>query len=263
MHPATDWLEPFKEYVLRTTSPLSGFNMSGPTSMGLVNKNSNYQLENTINQYDDRENIIDVKLNKTNEAYLNFYRNQYMVAKVKNASQNQIAYNGFETLETGNWVFNPANIVADFITGKFGYQMNSDLVFNSASGAYSGSTYNCIVSYWQKGLSSITVNGVSAAPGITVNGWTYHEHAINASATVTVHDNATGVPSTIDELRLYPINAQMETYTYIPLIGMTAKSDVNNNITYYSYDNLARLELVKDKRGNIVKKMEYGIQKSE
>lgn len=47
------------------------------------------------------------------------------------------------------------------------------------------------------------------------------------------------------------------TYTYAPLIGMTSQTDVNNRTTYYEYDNLGRLSVVRDKDQNIIKKYCY------
>ncbi len=61
----------------------------------------------------------------------------------------------------------------------------------------------------------------------------------------------------IDEVRLYPANAQMTTYTYDLLIGMTSRTNPNGIITYYEYDDLDRLEYVKDQNGHILKKHAY------
>jgi hypothetical protein len=49
----------------------------------------------------------------------------------------------------------------------------------------------------------------------------------------------------------------MRTTTYDPLIGKTSECDENNRITYYQYDNLGRLQFVKDENSNIVKMYEY------
>src|SRR5690606_29817513 len=62
---------------------------------------------------------------------------------------------------------------------------------------------------------------------------------------------------TIDELRLYPRTARMNTVTYDPLIGKTSECDENNRITYYEYDNLGRLSTIKDEKKNILKVYEY------
>ena len=49
----------------------------------------------------------------------------------------------------------------------------------------------------------------------------------------------------------------MTTYTYEPLIGLTSQCDINNKITYYDYDGLGRLKLIKDQGRNILKKICY------
>ena len=51
--------------------------------------------------------------------------------------------------------------------------------------------------------------------------------------------------------------ALITTYTYSPLQGITSETDPNNRSTYYEYDKLGRLSLVRDQDGKIVKKYEY------
>lgn len=82
----------------------------------------------------------------------------------------------------------------------------------------------------------------------TGGGWQFFKHKIFNPTTITV--SGTGI---IDELRLYPIDALMTTYTYDPLIGMTSQSTPNNDITYYIYDDFGRLKLIKDQNGKILK----------
>lgn len=61
----------------------------------------------------------------------------------------------------------------------------------------------------------------------------------------------------IDEVRIYPTNATMTTYTYLPLVGITSITDENNNSTYYEYDSFGRLEYIKDNNKQILKNIEY------
>jgi len=73
------------------------------------------------------------------------------------------------------------------------------------------------------------------------------------------YSNNMSLVGKIDEIRLYPTDAQMTTYTYSPLIGITSKCDPAGHIIYYSYDGLGRLSLIKDQDDHILKKIEYGI----
>jgi hypothetical protein len=66
--------------------------------------------------------------------------------------------------------------------------------------------------------------------------------------------------SVIDEVRLFPADALMVTYTYDPLVGITTKADVNSRISYYEYDAARRLQHIRDDGFNILKKYEYAYQ---
>jgi YD repeat-containing protein len=61
----------------------------------------------------------------------------------------------------------------------------------------------------------------------------------------------------IDEVRVYPSDAFMTTYTYDPLVGLTSETDPNGKTTFYEYDGLGRLILVRDQDKNIIKKICY------
>ena len=126
------------------------------------------------------------------------------------------------------------------------------------SGLSAATTY--VISYWTNTGNSDMVNGVTATTkgkSVTIKGdtWTYFEHVGSGitSATVTGSGN-------IDELRLYPATAQMTTYTYQPLVGMTTQCDVDNRVSYYYYDALGRLRYLKDQNGNIIKTYQYHYQ---
>ncbi|RZM27486.1 MAG: hypothetical protein EOO88_12925 [Pedobacter sp.] len=52
-------------------------------------------------------------------------------------------------------------------------------------------------------------------------------------------------------------SAQVESFTYNTLVGMTSMTDAKGMTTYYHYDTFGRLEFVKDQDGHIVKQNTY------
>ena len=157
-------------------------------------------------------------------------------------------------LIAGTYVFqlaiNGASNSAYALTGTKSYNLAGNTV--SKSGLTNGKKY--ILSYWSRG-SACSVSGASnsTSTGRSVNGWTYYQHTVTlTSTTLTVTGS-----SYIDELRLYPLGAQMSSYTYNPEVGITSMNDPNSEITFYEYDGLARLKNIKDYQGNIVKNFQY------
>jgi YD repeat-containing protein len=88
------------------------------------------------------------------------------------------------------------------------------------------------------------------------NGWILYEKQVTMAATTTLTLSGTST-AFIDELRVYPTAAQMTTYTYDRLFGVTSVTDPANFTTYYEYDSFGRLKFVKDKDGNIQTVSQY------
>jgi YD repeat-containing protein len=86
--------------------------------------------------------------------------------------------------------------------------------------------------------------------------WTYNKIPITVDEATQLVFNSTG-NILFDELRIYPVDAQMESYTYEPLVGMTSMNDANGRITYFEYDEAGRLKLKRDHEGNILEAFEY------
>ncbi|SNR17107.1 RHS repeat domain-containing protein [Tenacibaculum jejuense] len=63
----------------------------------------------------------------------------------------------------------------------------------------------------------------------------------------------------LDALRSLPelSKAQITTYTYDPLIGITSITDPRGYVMYYEYDNFNRLKLIKDASGNLIQETKY------
>jgi YD repeat-containing protein len=187
-------------------------------------------------------------------SYIWDYQNQEPIAKAVGTTANQIAYTSFEANGGGGWTIagNTMN-TNTAVTGNQCYYLPSGAV--SKTGLNTGQTY--IVSYWTNNSTSYTIPGTTlVTQGKTAtlesSNWTYFEHTITGESSITVSG-----PGYIDELRLYPQGAQMTTYSYTPMVGMTSQCDVDNRVTYYAYDALGRLRYIKDQDGNIIKTIEY------
>lgn len=57
--------------------------------------------------------------------------------------------------------------------------------------------------------------------------------------------------------------AQVTTYTYSPLYGMTSMTDASGKTIYYEYDPFGRLKLVRDHDKRIIKKIEFKLHNPE
>ena len=184
-------------------------------------------------------------------SYIWDYVNTEPIAKVTNATVDQIAYTSFEADGTGNWtVTSNVRDGTTAITGLKSYNLSNGYI--SAGGLISGNKY--IVSYWSNNGSYLISGGtVVTKTGRSTGSWIYYEHSVtmtSSSLTKTGSGN-------IDELRLYPLGSQMTSYTYQPTVGITTMNDPNSEITYYEYDGLSRLKNVKDYLGNIIKNYQY------
>jgi hypothetical protein len=186
-------------------------------------------------------------------SYIWDYQNNEPIGKVFGATSNQVAYTSFEADGKGNWNFSGMPGADNSApTGRKIYTLTGSN--NITKSGLTGTTIY-IISYWTKNASAYSIIGtISGYPisGRTVDGWKYFEHKITGRTSVTI--SGTG---TIDELRLYPAAAQMITCTHDPLKGLTTQCDMNNRISYYQYDNLGRLTLVKDQDKYIMKRLSY------
>jgi hypothetical protein len=220
-------------------------------------QNTSFPIESRLQfyNYDNHGNILqDAKASDVNYSFIWDYNSAYPIAQVTNAAQSDVAYTSFESDGTGNWTIGTGAVdTKSSITGANSFNLTGTI---SKTGLNSTAIY--IVSYWAQGEALSVPGTISGYPvkGKTVSfnnqNWTLYVHKVTGQTTISV--NGSGH---IDELRLYPATAQMTTYTYTPLVGMTSQCDVGNRVTYYEYDGLARLKRIRDQDYNILKTYEY------
>jgi len=208
---------------------------------------------------DTKGNVTEVsKENDIRVSYVWDYLKTVPIAEVKNASVADIAYSSFETNDyTGNWTILGTPIPvgsSDFNTYYTYYPNEGHTGQRSYGGRLSKAinpAKNYVVTLWSKATEVPTVNVIGGTLLVTKNGWKLYKWNINGIATIIVQG------SQIDEVRLHPANALMTSYTYFPFVGINTVTDAVNNISYYEYDGLNRLLLVRDIDKNIIKQYEY------
>lgn len=245
-------LKPDTIYTFESNKPITQATI-GSFDPAKLNRNTTYfKAQTFFTNYDSKGNLSEVKSLVTglSNAVMTDYDQQYAVAKISNAKQADIAYTSFESVGTGNWtVASTARDLTYNLSGKKSYNLSNGNV--SKSGLTSSVHY--LLTLWVRSGASVSVNSSAVSnPIATQNSWSLYSIALTGITSVTI--SGSGL---IDEVRLHPKDANMQTYTFEPLIGMTSTVDANNGVLYNEYDKLNRIKLIRDKDKNIVKRFDY------
>ena len=245
-------IKPDTLFVLESNKPVAEGTI-GIFASEVLNRNYPYFKPQT--QYVSYNNkgipleIKDLTTEKSSSVIMD-YNNQYPVAKVSNAMTGDVAYSSFESDGNGYWTIGSSSRdLVNSITGKKSYNLSNGNISKSSL----NSSIAYLVSLWAKSGASVSVNGASLNdPIATHQGWNLYHANVNGVTSVTI--SGSGL---VDELRLHPTHANMETQTYEPMIGVTSTTDPNNGIIYNEYDGLNRLKLLRDMDRNIIKVLQY------
>ena len=239
-------------YTLQSNKPVPQSTI-GTFSSAVLNRSPTwFKAQTNLTGYDNKANLLQVQdaASGTSQSNIMDYGQRYVIAKVSNAVQADIAYTSFEADGTGNWTIpSTQRDTTASVTGKRSYNLNNgDITKSSLT-----SSVSYYVSVWAKSGAVVQINNVTQAVSLaSQNGWNLFATTLSGISTVTI--SGTGL---IDELRLHPKDANMVTYTYIPMIGLSSTTDANNTISYHEYDNLNRLIYIRDKDKNIIQKFQY------
>ena len=250
---------PDKIMTIDTNVPLSDFVISSSAS-GAVTLDNRYTSKVSFDAYSAKGNILQQKkLNDVPLSYVWDYKDRFPIAEVKNAAVQDIAYTSFEADGTGGWQVSKASTVDTSCptgTSVNTLSTTSDYVKNTGL----TSTVNYKLSFWYKGDATITVTGGTQQNIVLQankkNGWNYTERTITGATTVTIAMTGSGAVS-VDEVRLYPVGAQMSTYTYFNDGKLQSATDANNVTIYYEYDGFDRLKAIRNDAGSLLSNYEY------
>ncbi|WP_379010657.1 hypothetical protein [Parapedobacter sp. GCM10030251] len=244
---------PKDEYYLEIDTPIDGYQGSTVNSSGIFVIPPNYQKRVSYTyQTSPSNNLLQYNLHteRNTHSFLWSYNGQYPIAEVKNAVQADIAYAGFEGDGTGNWIYSSATTPDTTApTGKRVYVLTGS---NNLQKTGLTLTRSYLLTYWAKSTSATGISGGTATVMRSKGGWTQYRRVISGVTSVSLSGSVA-----VDDVRLHPMEATMNSYTYDPLVGMTSHTDASGNVFQYEYDDFGRLEAVKDLNGHLVEDYRY------
>lgn len=214
---------PYPETIFSSGVISSATSFSAATvSNGAVVKSALYQPEVKFIKYDDAGNLLEQqKQVGIPYAFLWGHNKRYLIAEATNAKSGQIFYTSFEE---GGGVFD--------INAKAGSQ--------------------CYVGNYT------TTFTPSPAPGVPmkITYWVWKNNAWSFES----KDYTTGMilsGEKFDDVRIYPQDTQMNTYTYLPGIGILSKCDNNNNYQYFEYNAEGKLIAIRNDNRDLIQTIQY------
>jgi len=238
-------------YTFRSNKPIAESSI-GVFSPSQLNRNQTYFKPTThFASYNAKSKPIEIEhfSSRKKDVFITDYDDNYVTATVTNASLSEVAYTSFESNKTGNWTIpSDSRNQSESVTGKKSYDLNNGSLSKSLDLSKS-----YILTFWGKAGSSFYVNSASVpSPISTHRGWNLYQLVISGVSNVTL--SGAGL---VDEVRLIPKDANIQTAAFEPLVGKISESDINNSVLYTTYDKLLRPKLTMDMDYNILKKYEY------
>ncbi len=262
------------------------------TETSVINNNTSLTKDE---RYDDKFSysynqgrvVQSTPANALSDSYQWGYKNQYPIVSVQGAGTNEFYHENFEELNDFDekLVLDTSRRHSGQSSGKIINAGTGEIVSHSSqwkeinltksrSFKYSGWIYSDGPSaqlhfFMRRPNETEYFSYVDDLFTGETGKWVFIEKEVKVPADVArVNmrvDNNGGGTVWFDDLKFHPADAQMTTYTFAPLIGMTSQTDPKGQTTYYEYDNFQRLKSIKDQNRNILKEFcyNYAGQQSE
>lgn len=242
--------------------PAASFAESGIGQDGVFTRDGTYEPQMTVSGYDAFGNITGYAREHHNpNAFIWGYGKTVPVAGVVNAEPSETAYTGFESIgdgsapANGNWEVSAGGWDSGFAkTGESFYRPTSDRTVSVTMPQQGG--YR--LSFWHRGRLKVMNGGGQHDQTEWESSWSYYETDVYITQGGVLSIEGVSNNAAIDELRLHPADALMETYCYDSETRRLTDSNTANGISArYEYDASGRLEYVYDRDGNIVANYGY------
>jgi hypothetical protein len=249
------------------------------TTNGLI-IDPRYVNEVEIDNYNEYAEPLEAhKKNDTPNSNVWDGNNAQLIASASNARVDEISYTGFENNDLQGW--SSAGTIINNVAAHTGYNVLTLGLGFGPSKIFPVQYVKPITGYkasvWVKGSETAYLH-------IEFNGdWSSHHRSLNPASSNEWHlleveitreqmeavwdqpgmeikvylGNDSSTPAFFDDLRFYPSDAFMTTYTYEPLAGFSSVTTPNNQSVWYEYDLLGRQTITRDQDRNIINKNEY------
>lgn len=236
-----------------------------PPTGGISNfsPDTRYQPLLSYDEYDSKGNPLQMTERSSSPvSYLWGYNQGKLIAMSRNAGRYDIAYVGFEAPDQNLSLVNIGTVedVSAPMGRRVGTMVGAESPRITKYGLTPGKSY--ILTYWIKSgsvMPSFDGGTITAAELVRTKGpWQCFRHRVSNVTSLVL--KVTSGTTVIDDIRLHPIDAQLDTYTYDPLVGLTSHTDSSGNVMYYEYDGFGRLTVIRDLDGNVVKSYHYNLK---
>ncbi len=229
---------------------------------GVLSYDSRYEGLAIIDEYDDYDNITQFhKSEDVSNSFIWGGFNSMPVAQVINAESLEVVHTGFES---GDNYLN-CTVGSDPVIDEDN-SVTGESYYNTSSGAFGINSLepgDYYLTFWSDNNGTI-----SYGSNITVNDsyesdtwnslYKYYIYTLESSSSSNSNINITSGQK-IDNVSVYPVDAQMNSFTYDLQNQQTSISDVNNFFSKYDYDLFNRLEAVKNYDNDIQTAVVYNL----